>query len=126
MSCAHCYRNQDQIDNLTLDDIQTVCRNIPVSSIGFGTGENGLNPQYLEIIEYLHAGSIKLSLASNGYTLSITPDEKLKYFSDVEFSVDFPDQQRHDQFRGHGNWQTIMDGIDRCGKLGIRVSILAV
>jgi radical SAM protein with 4Fe4S-binding SPASM domain len=126
LSCAHCYRNQSQIDNLTLNDIQNVCRSIPISSIGFGTGENGLNPQYFEIIDYLHARPIKLSLASNGYTLSITPDEKLKYFSDVEFSVDFPDQQRQDRFRGRGNWQTIMEGIERCGRLGIRVSILAV
>ena len=126
LSCAHCYRNQNQIDNLTLNDVQNVCRSIPISSIGFGTGENGLNPQYLEIIEYLHARPIKLSLASNGYTLSVTPDEKLKYFSDVEFSVDFPDQQRQDRFRGRGNWQTIMAGIERCVRLGIRVSILAV
>jgi radical SAM protein with 4Fe4S-binding SPASM domain len=126
LSCAHCYRNQNQIDNLTLNDIQNVCQSIPISSIGFGTGENGLNPQYFEIIEYLHAKPIKLSLASNGYTLSVTPDEKLEYFSDVEFSVDFPDQQRQDRFRGRGNWQTIMDGIERCGRLGIRVSILAV
>ncbi len=126
LSCAHCYRNQNQIDNLTLNDIQNVCRSIPISSIGFGTGENGLNPQYFEIIEYLHAKPIKLSLASNGYTLSVTPDEKLKYFSDVEFSVDFPDQQRQDRFRGQGNWQAIMEGIERCGRLGIRVSILAV
>jgi MoaA/NifB/PqqE/SkfB family radical SAM enzyme len=126
LSCAHCYRDQNQINNLTLNDIQTVCESINISSIGFGTGENGLNPQYSKIIEYLQARQIKLSLASNGYTLSITPDEKLKYFSDVEFSVDFPDQQRQDQFRGEGNWHTIMAGIERCRRLGIRVSILAV
>ncbi len=126
LTCAHCYRDQDHIDNLTLNDVQKVCESIPVSSIGFGTGENGLNPQYFDIIEYLHTRQIKLSLASNGYTLSITPDEKLKYFSDVEFSVDFPDQQRQDAFRGRGNWQTVMDGIARCRRLGIRVSILAV
>jgi radical SAM protein with 4Fe4S-binding SPASM domain len=126
LSCAHCYRNQDQIDSLTLNDIQKVCESIPINSIGFGTGENGLNPQYDEILEYLHARQIKLSLASNGYTLSITPDEKLKYFSDVEFSVDFPDEQRQDQFRGRGNWHTIMKGIARCRRLDIRVSILAV
>ena len=126
LACAHCYRNQNQIDNLTLNDIQNVCRSISISSIGFGTGENGLNPQYLEIIDYLHTRQVKLSLASNGYTLSVTPDEKLKYFSDVEFSVDFPDQQRQDRIRGRGNWQTIMNGIERCGRLGIRVSILAV
>jgi radical SAM protein with 4Fe4S-binding SPASM domain len=126
LNCAHCYRDQDHIENLTLDDIQTVCESIPISAIGFGTGENGLNPEYADIIEYLHTRQIKLSLASNGYTLSITPDEKLKYFNDVEFSVDFPDQQRQDAFRGQGNWQTVMDGIARCCSLGIRVSILAV
>ncbi|MGW8303462.1 MAG: radical SAM protein [Desulfobacterales bacterium] len=126
LSCAHCYRNQNRIDNLSLNDIQNVCRSISISSIGFGTGENGLNPQYFEIIDYLHTRQVKLSLASNGYTLAITPDEKLKYFSDVEFSVDFPDQQRQDRFRGRGNWQTIMAGIERCNRLGIQVSILAV
>jgi radical SAM protein with 4Fe4S-binding SPASM domain len=126
LSCAHCYRSQDQIHNLSLEDIRKVCEAIDVGAIGFGTGENGLNPQFHEIIEYLHAKDIKLSLASNGYTLSITPDEKLLYFSDIEFSVDFADRTRQDRFRGEGNWQTIMNGIERCCKLGIRVSILAV
>ena len=126
LDCAHCYRDQDKIVNLTLADIQKVCGSININSIGFGTGENGLNPEYFEIVEYLRSRKIKLSLASNGYTLSITPDEQLRYFSDVEFSVDFPDQQRQDQFRGKGNWKMIMEGIERCRRLGIRVSILAV
>ncbi len=126
LSCAHCYRDQDQVYNLTLDDIKKVCESIEISSIGFGTGENGLNPEYFAILEYLNAKQIKLTLASNGYTLSITPDETLKYFGDVEFSVDFPDQDRHDKFRGQGNWKTVMDGIARCRRLGIRVSVLAV
>jgi radical SAM protein with 4Fe4S-binding SPASM domain len=126
LSCAHCYRDQDHIYSLNLTDIQKVCQAINIGSIGFGTGENGLNPQYIEIIEYLNSRHIKLSLASNGYTLSVTPDEKLLYFDDIEFSVDFPDRERQDQFRGEGNWQTIMDGVERCCKLGIRVSILAV
>jgi radical SAM protein with 4Fe4S-binding SPASM domain len=126
LNCAHCYRDQNKIYNLTLADIQSVCDNLDISSIGFGTGENGLNPEYFEILEFLHSRQIKLTLASNGYTLSITPDEELQYFGDVEFSVDFPDQARQDEFRGEGNWQTVMAGIDRCRRLGIRVSILAV
>ncbi len=126
LHCAHCYRDQDRIYNLTLTDIQKVCESLKISSIGFGTGENGLNPEYFDILEYLHHRGIKLTLASNGYTLSITPDDKLKYFGDVEFSVDFPDQTRQDKFRGQGNWKTVMAGIQRCRKLGIRVSILAV
>jgi len=126
LHCAHCYRDQDQIYNLTLADIQKVCRSLEISSIGFGTGENGLNPEYFQILDYLHGLDLKMTLASNGYTLSITPDEKLKYFQDVEFSVDFPDSKRQDQFRGAGNWQMVMQGIERCRQLGIRVSILAV
>jgi radical SAM protein with 4Fe4S-binding SPASM domain len=126
LSCSHCYRDQDRVYNLTLDDIKKVCESIEISAVGFGTGENGLNPQYFEILEYLNAKQIKLTLASNGYTLSITSDEVLKYFGDVEFSVDFPDQERHDRFRGQGNWKTVMDSIERCRRLGIRVSVLAV
>jgi len=126
LHCAHCYRDQDRIYNLTLGDIKKVCRSLQISSIGFGTGENGLNPEYFQILDYLHGHNIKMTLASNGYTLSITPDEKLKYFRDVEFSVDFPDPARQDRFRGAGNWQTVMKGIERCRRLGIRVSILAV
>jgi len=126
LHCAHCYRDQGQIYNLTLEDIKKVCDSLVISSIGFGTGENGLNSQYLEIIDYLIGRGIKLTLASNGYTLSITPDDMLTYFQDVEFSVDFPDQKRQDAFRGEGNWQTVMDAIGRCARLGVKVSILAV
>jgi len=125
--CAHCYRDQGRIHNLTLEDIKSVCESLEdIGSIGFGTGENGLNPQYFQIIEYLIEKGIKLTLASNGYTLSITSDDMLRYFRDVEFSVDFPEQERQDAFRGEGNWRTIMDAIDRCGRLGVKVSILAV
>jgi len=126
LHCAHCYRDQDRIFNLTLVDVQKVCENLAISSIGFGTGENGLNPEFFQILDYLHGRNIRMTLASNGYTLSIMPDEKLKYFKDVEFSVDFPDQVRQDQFRGAENWHTVMKGIERCRRLEIRVSILAV
>lgn len=126
LHCAHCYRDQDRIYNLTLEDIENICDSLEISSIGFGTGENGLNPQYNDIITYLKRRGIKLTLASNGYTLSITPDEMLSYFGDVEFSIDFPDQRRQDEFRGEGNWQTIMNSIERCARLGVKVSILAV
>ncbi|UCG11985.1 MAG: radical SAM protein [Deltaproteobacteria bacterium] len=126
LHCAHCYRDQGKIYNLTLEDIKKVCDSLDIGSIGFGTGENGLNPQYHKIIEYLRSRGIKLTLASNGYTLAITPDEMLAYFRDIEFSVDFPDQQRQDAFRGEGNWRTVMEAIERCARLGIKVSILAV
>jgi len=126
LSCVHCYRDRGRVNHLTLDDVKKVCESLDIGSIGFGTGENGLNPQYFDILEYLHTRSIKLTLASNGYTLFITPDSVLRYFSDVEFSVDFPDSKRQEQFRGDGNWKRVWEGIARCRRLGIRISVLAV
>ena len=61
LDCAHCYRDQDKIVNLTLADIQQVCGSLNINSIGFGTGENGLNPEYFKILEYLQTKKIKLS-----------------------------------------------------------------
>lgn len=126
LSCAHCYRDRNRLHALSLADIKKLCESIEIGSVGFGTGENGLNPDYHAVIEYLAGKGIKMTLASNGYTLSITPDDRLRWFSDVEFSVDFPDRQRQDDFRGNGNWETVMKGIERCRRLGIRVSMLAV
>jgi radical SAM protein with 4Fe4S-binding SPASM domain len=126
LHCAHCYRDQKRVFNLSLTEVQKVCNSLEIGSIGFGTGESGLNPEYFEILDYLHNHNFKMTLATNGYTLSMTSDEQLKYFKDVEFSVDFPDRFRQNQFRGEGNWQTVMAGIQRCQRLGIRVSILAV
>ena len=126
LHCAHCYRDQQRVYNLTLSEVQKVCSSLEIGSIGFGTGESGLNPQYSQIIDYLHGHKAKMTLATNGYTLAMTSDEQLRYFKDIEFSVDFPDRLRQDQFRGERNWQTVMAGIERCQRLGIRVSILAV
>jgi len=126
LTCAHCYRDQERIDRLSLEDVKQVCASLEISSIGLGTGENGLHPDYFEILKYLNSLGIRLTLASNGHTISITPDEWLTVFEDVEFSLDFPDRRRQDQFRGEGNWQTVMRSIERCSRLGIRLSILSV
>jgi MoaA/NifB/PqqE/SkfB family radical SAM enzyme len=40
LHCAHCYRDQDRIYNLILEDIEKICDSLEISSIGFGTGEN--------------------------------------------------------------------------------------
>jgi MoaA/NifB/PqqE/SkfB family radical SAM enzyme len=69
---------------------------------------------------------IKLSIASNGYSLNAMPEDRLVRFHDVELSVDFPTEQHQDLFRGAGNWRDVHHALDRCQKLGLRVSFLAV
>lgn len=126
LQCAHCYRPRGKIYNLTLRDVKLICETLEVGSVGLGTGENGLNPEYFQIIDYLRERRIPVTLASNGLTVQTTPDEILKTFRDVEFSIDFPSEKEQNGFRGEENWRRILSGIERCRKLGTEVSVLAV
>ena len=126
LTCAHCYRPQGEIYNLTLQDVQLICESVEVDSVGLGTGENGLNPQFFAIIDYFKKSRIPVTLASNGYTVQNTPDEILKSLREVEFSIDFPTEKEQDAFRGEGNWKRILTHIERCKQLGLEVSVLSV
>jgi MoaA/NifB/PqqE/SkfB family radical SAM enzyme len=125
LHCAHCYRPTDQVYRLTLSDIQTICQSLPVDAMGMGTGENSLHPQFQEIVEYLRGQGIKLTMASNGYSLNTLPDEVLGAFHDVEVSVDYASEREQDLFRGQGNWRDVHAAIERCAGLGIEVTMLA-
>jgi MoaA/NifB/PqqE/SkfB family radical SAM enzyme len=125
LRCAHCYRDTDHIDHLSLEQIKTICENLPVGGIGFGTGENALNPEFVPIVEYLYAQGIRLNLASNGYSLMDLDEGHLRMFHDVDVSIDFPTEKEQDRFRGQGNWDLVHQAIARCRSLNIPVSILA-
>jgi len=125
LSCAHCYRDTERISSLSLEQIQRICEVIPISSMGMGTGENALHPEFIPIVEYLHGRGIRLSIASNGYSLTAIPEEILSAFQDVEVSIDYPTQSNQDAWRGEGNWALVHRAIDRCHRFGIEVSILA-
>jgi MoaA/NifB/PqqE/SkfB family radical SAM enzyme len=124
LNCAHCYRDTDRVWSLSLEQIKLICESIPVDSMGMGTGENALNPEFIPIVEYLRERNIRLSIASNGYSLTTMPEETLTAFRDVEVSIDHPTQTEQDTWRGEGNWALVHQAIERCARLGIEVSIL--
>jgi MoaA/NifB/PqqE/SkfB family radical SAM enzyme len=125
LHCAHCYRDTDRIDYISLAQIQHIYRAIPVDAMGMGTGENALNPEFPSIVHYLAERNVRLSIASNGHSLTTIPDAVLCAFHDVEVSIDFATQAEQDAFRGAGNWALVHQAIERCHELGIEVSILA-
>ena len=90
-----------------------------------GTGENALHPEFDAIVAYLAGRGVKLSIASNGYSLTVMPDDVLRAFHDVEVSIDFATETEQDAFRGAGNWALVHQAMDRCHRLGVEVSILA-
>jgi radical SAM protein with 4Fe4S-binding SPASM domain len=125
LDCAHCYRPQGQIYQLSLEDIQAICDRLDVASFNMGTGESWLHPQFPEIVEYLAGCGIKTSMASNGHSLNEMPVSLLRQFNDVEVSVDFATPKGQDTFRGVGNWDCVMKAIERCHAQGVEVTILA-
>jgi MoaA/NifB/PqqE/SkfB family radical SAM enzyme len=125
LACAHCYRPQDQVYQLDLHDVQAITETLEVTSFNMGTGESWLHPQFPAIVAYLAERGIKMSMASNGYSLNDMPASLLRHFHDVEVSVDFATPQQQDAFRGEGNWACVMAAIDRCHDNGIEVTILA-
>jgi radical SAM protein with 4Fe4S-binding SPASM domain len=126
LACAHCYRDTERIDQLTLRQVAEVCDALPVRSINLGTGENGLHPEYPAIVRALVERGVNLSLTSNGFTIERSSDETLKAFREVEVSIDFPTEAEQDAFRGSGNWRRVMAGIARAQRLGITVTVLTV
>ena len=124
LNCAHCYRDTQDIHSLSLAQVKMVCAALPVDSMGMGTGENVLNPEFIPIVSYLSEQGIRLNIASNGYSLTAIPEAILKMFGDVEVSIDYPSQTGQDAQRGPGNWALVHQAIERCHRLGVEVSIL--
>ena len=66
LSCAFCYRDPARLDRLSLGQVQAVMSALPVRSVNLGTGENGMHPQFAEMLDYLCRQPIKLTITSNG------------------------------------------------------------
>jgi radical SAM protein with 4Fe4S-binding SPASM domain len=126
LACAHCYRDTARVDQLTAAQVLGVCETLPVRSVNLGTGENGLHPEYPEIVRALAERGVKLSLTSNGYTIERSSDETLRAFREIEVSIDFPTEAEQDAFRGPGNWKRVMRAIERAQRLGLAVTVLSV
>ena len=126
LACSFCYRDPDRVDRLTLDQVKQVMNSLPVQSVNLGTGENGMHPEFLPILDFLRTQPIKLTITSNGYSIAVLDDEHLRAFHDVEFSLDYPTEVEQDRQRGAGNWQLIHEQAARCRHLGVPVTIVAV
>jgi radical SAM protein with 4Fe4S-binding SPASM domain len=125
LKCAHCYRGQGD-DRLQLDQVLRAVDSLPTSAVNFGTGENGLHPDFAAIVEALCARGVAVTMTTNGLSASVLPDQTLAKFRDVEFSIDYPSEGEHDAARGPGNWALIERQMARCRALGVSSCVVAV
>ena len=126
LTCAFCYRDPTRADRLSLDQVRAVMERLPVRSVNLGTGENGMHPDFRAILAYLQTKPVKLTITSNGHSVAVLEDSELRAFHDIEFSLDYPTQAEQDAQRGPGNWVLIHQQAERCVRLGIPVTIIAV
>lgn len=126
LACAFCYRDPTRADRLSLDQVKAVMERLPVRSVNLGTGENGMHPDFKAILAYLRTKSVKLTITSNGHSVALLEDNELSAFHDIEFSLDYPTQAEQDAQRGPGNWELIHQQAERCLRMRIPVTIIAV
>ena len=126
LTCAFCYRDPARTDRLSLDQVKAVMERLPVRSVNLGTGENGMHPDFKAILAYLRTQPVKLTITSNGHSVAVLDDDELQSFHDIEFSLDYPTQAEQDAQRGPGNWALIHRQAERCRKLMVPVTLIAV
>ncbi|HET9698060.1 MAG TPA: radical SAM protein [Terriglobales bacterium] len=126
LACAFCYRDPSRTDRLSLDQVKAVMERLPIRSVNLGTGENGMHPEFKAILSYLQTQPIKLTITSNGHSIAVLDDDDLRAFHDIEFSLDYPTQAEQDAQRGLGNWELIHQQAERCVKLHVPVTVIAV
>src|SRR5213595_3096255 len=126
LTCAFCYRDPTRTDRLSLDQVKAVMERLPVRSVNLGTGENGMHPDFKAILAYLQTKPVKLTITSNGHSVAVLENNELRAFHDIEFSLDYASQAEQDEQRGHGNWALIHQQAERCRKVDIPVTIIAV
>src|SRR5262250_2221523 len=125
LACSFCYRDPTRLDRLSLEQVRSVMRSLPVRSVNLGTGENGMHPEFGVFLDYLRSEPIKLTITSNGYSIEALDDAEVTAFHDVEFSLDYPTEAEQDQQRGSGNWRLIHEQAARCRGLGVSVTFIA-
>jgi radical SAM protein with 4Fe4S-binding SPASM domain len=99
---------------------------LPIRSVNLGTGENGMHPEFRAILAYLRTQPVKLTITSNGHSVAVLEDSELRAFHDIEFSLDYPTEAEQDAQRATGNWALIHEQAERCVRLGVPVTIIAV
>src|SRR5215472_7390682 len=126
LKCAFCYRDPTRPDRLSLAQVRAVMERLPVRSVNLGTGENGMHPEFRAILAYLRTKPVKLTITSNGHSVALLEDDELSAFHDIEFSLDYSTQAEQDVQRGPGNWTLIHEQSERCVRLRVPVTIVAV
>ena len=89
LSCSFCYRDPARVDRLSLEQVRSAMASLPIRSVNLGTGENGMHPEFREILAFLRTLPVKVTITSNGHSVAVLTDDELRAVHDIEFSLDY-------------------------------------
>ncbi len=131
-ACNHCYSRSDTKEELDLEMVFTILDTLSrakVFSINFGGGEPLLRKNLLEIARRASDLGFAVSMNSNGYLIDRDMAGKLKEagFAKVGISIDSPQPDIHDNFRGiKGSHARAIEALKYLKGAGIETSISSV
>nr|MDP9480557.1 radical SAM protein [Actinomycetota bacterium] len=71
LACAHCYRPTLERQRLSVGEVEQILDNLDVGSVNLGVGENGVHPEYREMLAVFRERGVKTAITSNGYSLDM-------------------------------------------------------
>jgi len=137
--CGHCYsrptRSGDPggLDATQLEHIVQRLVAMGARSVNLGGNEPAFthgprleDSQLPWLLARTHQAGLTTGLTTNGTSFHFLADhhpDALATLNDVDFSLDFPTQARHDRHRGIPLFAGVIHGIQRCRELGIPCAI---
>ena len=112
MRCKFCYSRNKRIEEKDINPeywYKFIDKNAEfIESINYGTGENSLSQDWFDFIQYVRSNypNITQSVTTNGYiSEAVKKSEKnkqifLSAIDEVDVSLDFADESKHNDFRG--------------------------
>ena len=124
--CRHCYNASSwKAPTHSLEILKIIADKIcpQITDINYGTGEFIVNPHALDLAKYICGNypDISQAVTSNGSTIALMSHEDIKMlFHDVDVSLDFPSEVRHNEFRGHPKaWSWSMEALRKLQEIGV-------
>jgi radical SAM protein with 4Fe4S-binding SPASM domain len=125
LACPHCYSRCDSEDYLSLEKIKALEKTFDIEAINLGTGESYCHPEFRSILEFFHEKRTRVSLTSNGYSVLNLEPHYIRWFHDIDVSLDFPTAPEQDAFRGSGAWDMAIQALEKCKRESVTTSIVS-
>lgn len=139
MKCQFCYshfKRQNSYD-LGFDDWINFIdhNNMFINTINYGTGENSMSEDWFRLIEYIRNNypHIRQAVTTNGYIIeqiqnsSQKMDIVMKAIDEMDISLDYCDERKHNEFRGQKNaYKWAINTLEFCSKYNKRPTIVCL